>query len=273
MLQRRNDRVLTVTATSGAHAQAMAHRLVADGVDALVVLGGDGTVGIALQAVAGSATALGIVPLGTGNDNAASLGLPVGNLRDAVAVIRDGHVRAIDAARARTADGEQRLFLGVLSSGFDAMVNERSQRLLALPGRSRYLAALAAELRSFRPVDFEIDIDGARLSGPAMFTAIGNGSRYGGGMRVCEGARMDDGLLTMTWIHPLPALRFVQAFPRVYRGTHTGLPQVSQHVGRRFVVRAPGQVAYADGERVGPLPVEVEVLPGAVRMLLPAQGS
>jgi len=186
-------------------------------------------------------------------------------------VIAAWRPQPIDAASATTADGRRRLFLGVLSSGFDAMVNERSERLQFLPGRSRYLAALAAELRAFRPVHFDIDIDGTPVSGPAMFTAIGNGARYGGGMRVCEGALMDDGLLTMTWIHPLPKGQFIEAFPRVYRGTHVGLPQVEQRQGRRFVVRAAGQVAYADGERVGPLPVVVDVLPGAVSMLLPSR--
>ena len=268
-LVRRGFAASTITATDPAGALAMARRAVADGIDCLVAAGGDGTLSIALQAVAGTSTALGVAALGTANDSARGLGLPIKDPEAAARVIGEWAPRAVDAGLATTADGTQRWFLGVLSSGFDAMVNERSTRIAWPRGQARYLVALAAELRSFKPTRFDIDIDGTSLSGDTMFTAIGNGSRYGGGMRVCEGARLDDGMLTMTWVHRTGTREFIAAFPSVYRGTHLHRRSVTQHLGERFRVTAAGQVAYADGERIGPLPVDVEVRPGAVRMLLP----
>lgn len=266
-LQQHGFEVIAVRAVDAAHAEAFARGAVARGCDAVVAVGGDGTVATALQAAAGTEVPLGIVALGTGNDAAAGLGLPVGDPWKAAEVIAAWRPRRVDAAQARTGDGRHRWFLGVLSTGFDAMVNERAAQLEHWPGRTRYLAALAAGLRTFEPLPFEVTVDDRRLLGPAMFTAIGNGVRYGGGMRVCEGAVIDDGLLTMTWIHPLPKGRFVRMFPGVYRGSHVALPDVTQHVGARFRVVCDGQVAYADGERLGPLPVDVDVRPGSLQVL------
>lgn len=271
-LQRAGFVVASITASDPARALDMARAAVADDVDCVVAAGGDGTLSIALQAVAGTSTPLGIAALGTANDNARGLGLPIRDARRAADVIAAWNPRAIDVGAATTSDGVHRWFLGVLSSGFDAMVNERSTGIRWPRGNARYLVALVAELRSFKPLRFEIDVDGTVLAGDAMFAAIGNGVRYGGGMRVCEGALVDDGLLTMTWIHPIGTVRFITTFPDVFRGTHIRNDAVSQHTSRHFQVRADGQVAYADGERIGPLPVEVGVHPGGVRVLLP-QGS
>ena len=191
-LVRRGFAASTITATDPAGALAMARRAVADGIDCLVAAGGDGTLSIALQAVAGTSTALGVAALGTANDSARGLGLPIKDPEAAARVIGEWAPRAVDAGLATTADGTQRWFLGVLSSGFDAMVNERSTHIAWPRGQARYLVALAADLRSFKPTRSHIDIDGTSLSGDTMFTAIGNGSRYGGGMRVCEGAGLDE---------------------------------------------------------------------------------
>jgi diacylglycerol kinase (ATP) len=269
-LRSRGVETAILVATGPDEALAMARAAVADGADSLVAAGGDGTVHLALQAVAGTRTPLGIVALGTGNDNAAGLGLPVKNVEAAADVIAAHNVRSIDVASVTTADGEQRWFLGVLSAGFDSLVTERANTMTWPKGQARYVRALVAELRAFRPVRFDIDVDGESMSDGGMFASIGNGTRYGGGMKVCAGARLDDGLLTMTWIHRLPRWELVRTFPKVFAGTHLSHPGVTQHVGRRIRVEALGQLAYADGERVGPLPIDVEVHPFGVNVLLQA---
>ncbi|MFN8149345.1 MAG: sphingosine kinase, partial [Candidatus Nanopelagicales bacterium] len=103
--------------------------------------------------------------------------------------------------------------------------------------------------------------------------AVGNGTQYGGGMQVCPGALVDDGLLSVTFLDELSTPTFLRVFPTVYKGTHVARPEVHEHAATSVRLDAPGQVAYADGERIGPLPVEVSVVPGAVRLLVPPPGA
>jgi diacylglycerol kinase (ATP) len=84
---------------------------------------------------------------------------------------------------------------------------------------------------------------------------------------VCEGALVDDGLLQVTWLHESSKWHFVRAFPKVFNGTHIHDDKVSQHTGRRVRIEAPGQLAYADGDRMGELPIDIEVHPGGLRVL------
>ena len=103
-----------------------------------------------------------------------------------------------------------------------------------------------------------------------MLVAVGNGTQYGGGMKVCPSALLDNGLLSVTFLDELPTRTFLRVFPTVFRGTHVTRPEVHEHTATTVRLDAPGQVAYADGERVGPLPVEVAIDAGAVRLLVPA---
>ena len=247
---------------SASDSTALARRAVAERVDALVALGGDGLVNLAAQAVVGSDVPLAVVPAGTGNDAARMLGL-TGPLQAADVVLR-GTRRRLDVGRAGT-----RVFLNVLSSGFDSRVNERANAMTWPRGTSRYPLAMLAELRAFRAVPYELVLDGELLHLPAMLVAVGNGPSYGGGMRVCPGADPSDGLLDVTVLRPLPTWRFLRLFPSVYRGAHVGRPEVLMLRGRSLRLSAPGMTAYADGEPLGPLPVEVEAVPEALTVLAP----
>jgi diacylglycerol kinase (ATP) len=237
---------------------------VAKGVDALVAVGGDGLVNMALQVVAGTATPLGIVPAGTGNDIARSLGLPLDEPVTAVDLLATATPRSVDVGRAHG-----RWFGGVLSSGFDSMVNERANRMGWPRGRSRYNLAIAAELRTFRPVPFVLELDGERWETEAMLVAVGNGVSYGGGMMVCPGALMDDGQFDVTVLGPISKLEFVRVFPQVYSGDHVNHPAVTVRRATCVSLAAAGVTAYADGERVALLPLTCDVVPGALHVLAP----
>jgi diacylglycerol kinase (ATP) len=234
---------------------------VAEGVDGLVAVGGDGLVNIALQVVAGTDVPLGIVPAGTGNDIARALGLALDDPVAAVDLASRGVTRPIDLGRANG-----RWFAGVLGSGFDSMVNERANRMTWPSGRSRYNLAILAELRTFRPVPYTLELDGESWQTEAMLVAVGNGSSYGGGMRVCPDARLDDGLLDITVLGPISKPEFLRVFPTVYKGTHVNHPAVTVRRARQVVLTSPGVTAYADGERVSVLPVHVEAMPEALRV-------
>lgn len=248
---------------------------------AVVACGGDGTVHLCLQVVAGSDVALGILPSGTGNDSGRLLGLPTDPVAAADVVadaLATGRRRHVDAGRVVTADGVDRWFLAVLSSGFDSMVNERANSMTWPSGQARYVRAILAELRGFRAVPYTMVLDEGlpterRVEGRGMLVAVGNGTSYGGGMKVCPAASIDDGLLDVVFLDEVSTPTFLRVFPRVYAGTHVRIPEVHELAASTVRLDAPGQVAYADGERIGPLPVEVRVVASAVALLVPASGT
>ena len=234
---------------------------VTGGAESVLAVGGDGTVHLALQAVAGTGIPLGIVATGTGNDAARALGLPLNDVDAALDVVEAGRTRLVDAARAG-----DRWFLTVMAAGFDAVVNERANRMSWPQGRMRYNIATAVELTTFRPLPYSLELDGQRLELDAMLVAVGNGPSFGGGLRIAEGAVMDDGMLDVVVIRPVGRLELVKTYPKLFRGTHTTHPQYEHHRARRITVAVPGVVAYADGERLAPLPLTVECIPSAVKV-------
>jgi len=169
-----------LAAVTGAEAESAARRAVADGCAALVVVGGDGAVHAALQAVAGTTTPLGVIPAGTGNDLVRALDLPVDPLVAARAVARNllaGSVRALDAGR--TGD---RWWATVLCAGFDSAVSDRANRLRWPRGRRRYDVAVFAELVRLRPREVTLVLDGESRTVPVTLVAVGNTPWYGVGM-------------------------------------------------------------------------------------------
>lgn len=252
---------------SASDSRRLARLAAADRPDALVVVGGDGLVHQALQGVVGTGVPLAVVPTGTGNDVARAFGLPCGSARDVAAAILRGRTRGADTVRLSLADGTRRHYLSVLACGFDARVNERVNSFRFGIGRAGYVLGLLAELRSLRPLDYEIDVDGHVISEPGMLVAVGNTSSYGGGMRVCAGARPDDGLLDVVFVRECSRNRFLRLFPRVFDGSHVDLDEVVVARGRSVTVRADAGAAYADGERMGEPPLVCEVAPISVEML------
>src|SRR3954447_24699389 len=215
--------VAILVGTDAADAQALARQAIADGVDALVALGGDGMVHLALNVVAGTPTPLGIIAAGTGNDLANTLGLPVKNPGAGASLIVDklnhGGPRPMDAVRAA-----DKWFGCVLGSGFDSRVNDRANRMRWPHGPMRYNVAILAELPVFKPLPFVLDIDGEHWETEAMMVAVGNARSYGAGMQVCPAAEVDDGLLDITVVGPISKLEFLKTFPKVFKGTHVDHP-------------------------------------------------
>lgn len=237
------------------------------GVGTVVVAGGDGTIQLALRALVHTPTALGVIPTGTGNDAARLLGVPLGDPVAAADIVIASRVRTVDVGRCGAA-----YFLCVLSAGFDAVVSERANRMAARGGwprgQWRYPVATLAELRVFAPIPYVLELDGNTTSMDAMLVAVGNGPSFGGGLRITEGARVDDGLLDVVLFHPVPRRELLRTYPKLFRGTHTTHPAYEHHRVREVTVAAPGVVAYADGERLGPLPVTVTSEPAALRVLV-----
>jgi len=240
----------------------IARQCVADGVETLVIAGGDGMVHIAVQAIAGTSTRLGIIPAGTGNDVARYFDLPRKDPRAAAERLLAGRTRTVDLARS----GSQ-YFTTVLCAGFDAVVNERANKMTWPKGQMRYNIATLAELRTFNPLPYTLDLDGETLSLEAMMVSVGNGPSFGGGLRITEGAILDDGLLDVVIIKTMSKPDLVRTYPKLFSGTHTTHPKYELHRVAKVTVAAPGIVSYADGERFGALPLTIECAPGALTVL------
>ncbi len=252
-----------------------AHAAVRSRPDALVVVGGDGMVNLGANVVAGTRVPLAIVPAGTGNDMARGLDLPVGDTEAAIRRLGEalqGAPRSIDAMRVSWTDADgaacERWAAGSLSAGFDAIVNERANSMRHPKGPSRYILALLAELAGLTPLRYRVTLDGELLELHAVLVAVGNNVSLGGGMRITPDAVIDDGLLDVMLVEPLSRIAFLRIFPRVFKGEHTSDPRVILRRARRIRIEVDVPlVAYADGERMGPLPVDLEVVPGALRVL------
>lgn len=263
-LERAGLRVRRLEGRTVEEAVELAQSVTRDGADALIVVGGDGMVHLACQALAGSDLPLGVIPAGTGNDTARALGIDRKDPRRAANTVIAGQLRRIDLA-----DVAGTRVATVVATGFDAKVNERANQMTWPRGQMRYNIATLAELRVFDPIRFTLELDGQPYEVDAMLVSVGNGPSYGGGLRICEGAEIDDGLLDVVIVKPVGKAELVWMYPRLFRGSHTSHRQYERHRVRTVSIAAPDIVAYGDGERLGPLPVTISALPGALRVYAP----
>lgn len=255
-LQSREITYRMISPNSAAETKALVAESLRNGeATRLLSIGGDGLFHLLLQFAIEFKVPLAIVPGGTGNDFYRTLGWFDHDLTDYLEHLISTAPTLVDIG---VVDGEY--FGAVLSSGFDSVVNERANKMKWPKGPAKYNAAIVLEFPKFQPIEFKIFADEKILEVEAMLIAIGNGSSYGGGMRVCPDAVLNDGLFDIMILHPVSKLEFIKVFPTVYKGTHVEHPQVE--VIRAKAIRIESSaVAYADGERIGQLPVQVESLP------------
>lgn len=269
-LQRRGVDVVELIGSDAAHARQLLDEALDHGTDAVVVAGGDGIISLALQALAQGDVPLGIIPAGTGNDHAREFGIPRDDPEAAADIVATGHTRTIDLGHIDGADGTVRWFGTVMSAGFDSLVTDRANRMTWPRGRMRYNAAMLVELSQLRMLPCRVSFDGGpETEIPMTLATFGNGRSYGGGMLICPGADLNDGMLDVTMAASDSRLKLVRLFPTVFKGTHVNLPEVTTRRARTVTIDVPGINAYADGEFVCPLPVTVSAVPQALKVLVP----
>jgi len=270
-LRAAGHRVSVISGGSAAESSELLRTALDLGADAVVVAGGDGTVSLAIQQLAGGRVPLGIVPAGTGNDLANTLGLRDLDADAAADAVIAGTTRTIDLARVTRTDGTSVLYGTVLASGFDSKVNDRANRMRWPRGHMRYNVAILVEFLRLRGIPFDVELELAdgvteRIAGELVMATVGNGRSYGGGIPICPDADLEDGLLDVTLLRPAGRLKLLRLLPRVYRGTHTSIDEVTTYRVRSARLASPGVTAYADGDPLGPLPLRVDVVPGALRV-------
>jgi diacylglycerol kinase (ATP) len=260
--------VAAVVTADAEDTRVAAARAVADGADSVVILGGDGSVHQAIQSLARTDVIFGVIPAGTGNDVADLLGLPADPLAAADAVgsaIAERHSRRIDLGRTDPVEGQTGgWWVTVLCAGFDSAVNERANAMRWPRGPRRYDLAIAREAVQLRPYEYCLEIDGVPHDIDATLVSVGNGPQYGGGKRLVPSARLDDGHFTVCVVGPVSRRTLIRLAPALDRGGHVGHPAVAFYPAHRVRITAE-RIAYADGERLGPLPISTECVPGALR--------
>ncbi len=227
-------------------------------VDGVIAVGGDGIVHLAIQILAKTSIPLLLIPAGTGNDFARVLQL---NLKDPLENLRRMKNDPTDIDLGLV-DG--RYFAEILSTGFDSIVNERANRI-RFNGRWKYNLAMLLELPIFEPREYIFEIDGHSFKTRAMLIAIANGCSYGGGMKVCPDARIDDGMFDIMILRPVSKYEFLKVFPKVYKGTHINHPKIEILQGKKVTITADA-ISYADGERIGELPLNAKIEPRALKV-------
>jgi len=216
---------VSVTA-AGDEVPGEARDAAANGAHMVVAVGGDGHLAAVAEGLVGTDVRLALLPAGSANDYARTIGMPTRNVRAAIATIFEGRKMRVDAMRVTTSAGE-RTFLNVVGTGFDAEVAAAAERITLMRGAGRYVLAIMRVLPRFQAASLELTIDGRRHDQRAMMIAIANGPAYGGGMRVAPEARLDSGELEICIVGEISRLAFVRAFPRVFRGTHVTHPAVT----------------------------------------------
>jgi diacylglycerol kinase (ATP) len=259
--------VETVFTTCHGDATRLAREAAAGGAEAVFACGGDGTLSQVVAGLLDTPVPAGVVPAGTGNDFARTLGLPLTSTAAAARLVRGGpaEVDLLDVNHGAL------WALNILGLGFDARVCERiNVRCRFLCGLPAYLIALAQEFASYRPTQVRLESDNGHWEGAALLVAIANATSYGSGMKIAPGARIDDGLLDVVVVRYMPRLAFLRAFPLVLRGAHLGHPAVMHWQAREVTVSTdPASAFLSDGDLAGQSPVHVQVAPGRANLWLP----
>jgi diacylglycerol kinase (ATP) len=255
---------VNLSANNYADALANAKRAISSGkIDALLVAGGDGMAHLGVNACAESDVPLGLIPRGTGNDSARALGIPLGENSIQHVIDHLEKPRRVDAMNVRSSTGQFFSF-GTVSAGFDALVNQRANGWSFPKGASRYPIAMLAELANFKPISYQVQVDGEKRSFKAMLCAVANASSYGGGMLIAPEAKVDDGLLDLFVVHEISRPELIRIFPKVYTGRHVSHPAVEFVRAKSFHIEAHQMPVFADGEATGHSPLSVTVRPGAL---------
>lgn len=266
--------VVEVAASTREEAADRCRAQVEAGVDVLAVAGGDGIVSLAADLCVGTPTAVGILPAGSGNDNARSLGIPFGAGR-AMDVLAGGHRRTVDVLHVAELD---RHVLGSVDAGLDARIAHRATLLPRQLGALTYTVAALVEIARLPrtpPLRYRLAL-GPEGTGQqvedldALVVVPANMPFVGGGLHVAPGADPADGLLDLVLIRPVTPARALTLLRAVRAGRHTRLPEV--HVRRTTQVRIEGPadvLAHGDGEALAPLPLTVRVVPSALQVVVP----
>lgn len=259
------------------HATALAQQAGEQGYDMVIAMGGDGTVhevvnGL-MQLPESQRPILGVVPVGSGNDFAHAIGVPLQSDR-ALAHALNGEPSLIDVGVMTDDHGRREYFDNTLGIGFDAVVTIRSHKLPLLRGFLMYLTAVIQTIiLNHDAARMQLETDGRKSEQENLMLVMCNGPREGGGFLVAPDAKVDDGVLHFAMIEKCSRLTMFSIVPRVMAGTHGSFKEVtlgackkmSLKADRPLYIHADGEIYTGFGSDLREL--SVEILPGALKIV------
>jgi len=246
------------------HAAELARDAVRAGAAVVAAAGGDGTIHEAAQALVATKTALGVLPMGSGNDYIRALGIPK-DLAAAAAVLARGATRTVDVA-----DVNGHYSLNSFGMGVEGQIAADYKRMRFLKGEVGYLSATIMEVVRFRAFRAEVAGDGWTFAGKLLSVSVMNGPYAGGGYHLAPQARLDDGVLDVGLIGNYPRVVRFGVLPKTRDGTYLNLARVHARKAGRVTIRSDRPLpVHMDGEL---LPerverIELSVRPGALRVV------
>jgi len=241
----------------------------AKGMNALLLIGGDGTVHQALPAIAETNLPFGFLPCGRGNDLARNIGVP-SNLKKGYSLPSNPSFHQVDLPRINNIP-----FVAVAYVGFDAQVNGLANDGKGyFGGTSGYIICVLRALRTFKPFEIEITIDDLTWRERVMMVTVANAPFYGGGMKIAPDAKMNDGVFDICIVQEMSKLELLQQFPKVFKGTHIFHPRIIMKTGKRIkLISEEDREVFADGEYAAKLPAEFTMGNQKIQIMSPQKRS
>jgi len=251
------------------HAINLANQLAKEGYQ-VIGAGGDGTCNEVFHGVisSNSGALCGFIPMGSGNDIPAAIGITP-DIKRACEIISENHTSKSDIGFAKTDEGVERYFLGIGSQGFDSEVARRSNE----NKEKNYNAIILKTLFSWKSREIRVTMDNDTYEGMANLAAVGNGGAYGGGMYVCQRAKVDDGLFDISVVD-IGKFKLLFQFKMMYDASLLPHPDISEYQSKkvRIEMKNPEDEPYlcqVDGEILGPLPVTYESIKDGYEFIRP----
>jgi YegS/Rv2252/BmrU family lipid kinase len=237
-----------------------------DGCRVVVAVGGDGTVNEVVNGIAESGAVMGVIPAGSGNDFARTLGIPL-DFEEALECVLQGETRSMDVGLING-----RRFVNVASVGFDAQVVLETYKIKKrIRGPLAYPLGVLKTLAGYRPFAMEIETAERTIRKQVLLAAVANGVYYGGGMKIAPEAVADDGLFDVLVVEDMPRLKILRLFPMIYSGRHLSRSEVEYFRTGKIKISCEEGHINSDGEIIGSCPVEMVMHAGGITVIVPRE--
>jgi diacylglycerol kinase (ATP) len=247
-------------------AEKKAVAALSDGCRVVVAVGGDGTVNEVVNGIAESGAVMGVIPAGSGNDFARTLGIPL-DFEEALECVLQGETRSMDVGLING-----RRFVNVASVGFDAQVVLETYKIKKrIRGPLAYPLGVLKTLAGYRPFAMEIETDERTIRKQVLLAAVANGVYYGGGMKIAPEAVADDGLFDVLVVEDMPRLKILRLFPMIYSGRHLSRSEVEYFRTGKIKISCEEGHINSDGEIIGSCPVEMVMHAGGITVIVPRE--
>ncbi|MDF2548628.1 MAG: hypothetical protein K0R93_3526 [Anaerosolibacter sp.] len=247
--------------------EILAKEAVDRGCCTIIAVGGDGTIYEVVNGMGIGTGTLGVIPCGTGNDLAKTLGIPENPVK-AMEIIHGEHATAIDCGKANG-----RYFLNVASIGLDAEIVKETENIKRyIKGPSAYIAGVLKTLLSFRDKEVIIEVDGIQTKKQIMLVAVANGKYYGGGMKIAPKADIQDGYFDICIINKISKGKVLRLFPTIFSGEHIKVNEVEMIRGKKIkIIGLEKLILNVDGDIVGEAPVTMDIYSGGIKVFVAKQ--